>query len=108
MKKNEIYLKMLALALPHIRNIQTHDEFEKGRDMSCYFEAELVHNLTVTLLSPDFLEHDIWFLNHQAKYYFENCNGDISPNYNQNIKYIRDLFTMVPENLKPNLLWQGP
>lgn len=37
MKKNEIYIKMLALALPHIRNIQTHDEFEKGRDMSCYF-----------------------------------------------------------------------
>ncbi|WP_168428760.1 zinc ABC transporter substrate-binding protein [Erwinia amylovora] len=108
MKKNEIYVKMLALSLPYIRNIQSLDKKEKGRDMSCYFEAELVHNLTHTLLNPDFTEHDIWFLNHQAKYYYDKCNDDISPNYNQHLKYIRELFELVPDTLKVKLSWHGP
>lgn len=108
MKKNEIYLKMLALSLPYIRNVQSLDKKEKGRDMSCYFEAELVHNLTLTLLMSEFAEHDIWFLNHQAKYYFEKCNDDISPNYNQHLDYIRSLFKIVPDELKSKLIWAGP
>lgn len=108
MKKNEIYVKMLALSLPYIRNVQSLDKKEKGRDMSCYFEAELVHNLTLTLLISEFTEHDIWFLNHQAKYYVEQCNDDISPNYNQHIDYIRRLFKIVPDELKSKLIWVGP
>ncbi len=108
MKKNEIYIKMLALTLPYIRNIQSHGELEKGRDMSCYFEAELVHNLTLTLLIPEFTEHDIWFLNNQAKYYFEKCSIDISPNYPQQIDFIKNLFKIIPDELKPKLIWVGP
>lgn len=108
MKKNEIYVKMLSLSLPYIRNIQLLDKREKGRDTSCYFEAELVHNLTHTLLIPDFVEHDLWFLNNQAKYYFEKCSEDVSPNYNQHLEYIKLLFKMVPDGLKVKLLWQGP
>ncbi|MHA7844767.1 zinc ABC transporter substrate-binding protein [Serratia sp. D1N4] len=108
MKKNEIYVKMLSLSLPYIRNVQSLDKREKGRDTSCYFEAELLHNITHTLLIPDFMEHDIWFLNNQAKYYFEKCNDDISPNYNQHIDYIKMLFKMVPDNLRSKLLWKGP
>lgn len=46
---------MLALSLPYIRNIQTWDEKTKGKDRSCYFEVELIHNLTVTLLESEFL-----------------------------------------------------
>lgn len=108
MKKNEIYVEMLSLSLPYIRNIQLLDKREKGRDTSCYFEAELVHNLTHTLLIPDFVEHDLWFLNNQAKYYFEKCSKDISPNYNQHLEYIKLLFKMVPDSLRVKLLWQGP
>lgn len=49
--KNEIYVKMLLLAIPYIRNVQSH----KGRaDRSCYYEAELVHNLAYTILTPAF------------------------------------------------------
>lgn len=108
MKKNEIYINMLSLSLPYIRNVQTWSEREKGRNVSCYFEADLVHNLTHTLLIPEFTDHDIWFLNYQAKSYFENCNDEISPNYSQQIEYIKRLFAMVPETLKPQLLWVGP
>jgi hypothetical protein len=108
MKKNEIYIRMLSLTLPYIRNIQMMDPKEKGRDLSCYFEAELVHNLTHTLLTPEFSEHDLWFLNNQARDYSENCSDDISPNYIQHIEYIKELFKIVPENLRPKLVWRGP
>ncbi len=108
MSKNEIYVGMLAVALPYIRNIQSLDGKDKGNDVSCYFEAELIHNLTHTLLIAQFTEHDIWFLNHQSKYYYDNCNEDISPNYNKHIEYIRELFKLVPEELKNKLEWTGP
>ncbi|SCZ64962.1 MULTISPECIES: zinc ABC transporter substrate-binding protein [Photorhabdus] len=108
MKKNEVYIKMLALSLPYIRNIQTHSKKLKGRDLSCYFEAELIHNLHHSILDENFQEHDIYFLNHQAKYYYENCNDIISPNYNQHLFYIKELFDMIPENLKEKLIWSGP
>ncbi len=39
MNKNDIYIKMLVLALTYIRNIQTHSKKVKGEDVSCYFEA---------------------------------------------------------------------
>lgn len=108
MNKNDIYVKMLSLSLPYIRSIQSLDKEEKGRDMSCYYEAELVHNLMYSLLVAEFTEHDLWFLNNQAKYYFEECSEEISPNYNQQISYIRELFAMVPDSLSSKLFWTGP
>ncbi|WP_343464429.1 zinc ABC transporter substrate-binding protein [Pantoea sp.] len=108
MYKNEVYVKMLGLALPYIRNLQRLEKKEKKLNLSCYLEAELVHNLTVTILDEKFTEHDIWFLNNQAKYYLEKCSEDISPNYNQHLKYIKELFSIVPDDLKPKLTWIGP
>lgn len=108
MKKNLIYLRMLSLSLPYIRNIQTLDEEAKGKDKSCFFEAELVHNLTVTLLDSEFSGHDIWFLNYQAKSYLQNCSDEISPNYHEHLRCIRSLFELVPDALRKNLLWPGP
>lgn len=108
MYKNEIYVKMLGLALPYIRNIQRLEKKEKILNLSCYLEAELVHNLTVTILEKRFTEHDVWFLNNQAKYYVEKCNEDISPNYNQHLTYIKELFNIVPDDLKSKLTWVGP
>lgn len=108
MKKNEIYVKMLSISLSYIRNVQSLGEKDKSQDVSCFFEAELVHNLMYSLLTVDFIEHDLWFLNNQAKYYFEKCSEDISPNYNQHVEYIKLLFKMVPERLQSKLQWPGP
>ncbi|HIH4319259.1 TPA: zinc ABC transporter substrate-binding protein [Morganella morganii] len=99
---------MLSLALPYIRNVQSLSAEEKGSDTSCYFEAELVHNLMHTLLTADFSEHDLWFLNNQAKFYFEKCSEDISPNYSQQIECIKYLFGIVPTDLRVKLLWNDP
>jgi len=108
MGKSHLYVKMLSLSLAYIRNIQSQSEEIKGKDVSCCLEAELVHNLTTSLLSPDFSEHDIWFLNHQAKYYYERCDGDLSPNYYEHLKCIKALFELVPDALKVGLSWHGP
>lgn len=108
MSKNEIYVEMLGWALPYIRNVQSQNALRKANDKSCYYEAELIHDLAITILEPSFKEHDIWFLNHQAKYYFENCSEDISPNYNGHIMRIKKLFQLVPENFKDKLIWNGP
>src|SRR5699024_2717711 len=103
MKKNEIYIEMLKWALPYIRNVQSQNVFRKANDKSCYYEAELVHNLAPTILESNFSDHDIWFLNYQAKYYIENCSEDISPNYNGHIERIKKLFELVPPELKEKL-----
>lgn len=96
---------MLILAIPYIRNVQSH----KGRtDRSCYYEAELVHNLTYTILTPDFEDHDIYFLNNQARYYIENCSNEISLNYNEHKRLITALIKAVPCDLKDKLIWAGP
>lgn len=108
MKKNDIYIEMLKLALPYIRNIQAQDSSIKSSDRACYFESDLVHNLVLTILDPNFDDHDIWFLNYQAKYYFNHCNADISINYGKQIDYIKELFKLVPDNLRSKLLWDGP
>lgn len=108
MDKNSIYIEMFALSLPYIRNIQSLDKQDRCADRSCYFEAELIHNLPYALLSKKFTRHDIWFLNCQARCYYDECNAEISPNYNKQIEYIKDLFKLVPNKLKSKLEWTGP
>lgn len=105
LKKNEIYIKMLLLSIPYIRNRQM---FKKTPDVSCYLEAELVHNLAYTLLTPDFEDHDIYFLNNQARYYIENCSDDISIAYSGQKELIASLFERVPEEMRSKLMWEGP
>jgi hypothetical protein len=105
LKKNEIYIKMLLLSIPYIRNMQQH---KKLSDLSCYYEAELVHNLVYTILTPDFEDHDIYFLNNQARYYIENCSDDISIVYSGQKELISSLFEMVPQEMKSKLQWEGP
>ncbi len=108
MNKLEVYIKMFELVLPYVRSIQSQSSRVKSRDVSCYLETELIHSLPKSFMDTSITEHDIWFLNYQAKYYFEKCNDDISPNYNQHVDYIRMLFKMVSEKLKSKLMWAGP
>ncbi|MBK5074157.1 zinc ABC transporter substrate-binding protein [Budviciaceae bacterium CWB-B4] len=108
MTKSEIYLKMIGLSLQYIRYKQNLDSGQKGSDISCYYEADLVHNLVYTVMNEEFGEHDVHFLNYQARNYFEECSEEISLNYNQHIEYITELFRLVPEELSYKLIWSGP
>jgi len=92
--------------LPHIRNVQSHGFWVKGKDKSCYYEAELIHNLPVSMFESEFVEHDIHFLNYQARWYLEKCSDTISPLYRRNEKLIRELMSAVPKEFKPHLQWE--
>ncbi len=71
-------------------------------------EPELIHNLSESLLEPNFVEHDIWFLNHQARVYHDQSSPSRSPNYRRQLDLIGELFTMVSEPLRTRLSWGGP
>lgn len=108
MKKIEIYSEMLWWSLSHIRNVQTHSFIRKGRNKSCGFEAELLHNVVGTLPTEEMTDNDIYFLNVQAKYYLDNASERICDNYNVHKENIKRLFEIVPEHLKDQLKWDGP
>lgn len=99
---------MLFWAVPHIRNVQTNSMLTKAFDKSCYEEAELVHNLHVSILEPEFIDHDIWFLNHQARSYMNRAEASKSPCFNAQRELIKELFSLVPDSMQSSLEWNGP
>ncbi|MCS3432455.1 hypothetical protein [Klebsiella sp. BIGb0407] len=108
MTKNEIYLDILSSSLPYLRNIATHSLFRRIRDRSVYYETQLIHSFYRLLAHDDIDDGDIHFLNYHCKDYFYNSNKNISILYDSNIKNISKLFSIVPENLRSQLIWNGP
>ena len=105
--KQEVYQNMLHLALPHLRNLSSGSWWHKIRDRSAYYEAELVHNLPISMFEPVFVSHDVWFLNVQARQYFEKCSQEFSPLYNRQVENIRALFELLPDEMRAELKWGG-
>lgn len=99
-RKQEIYRELLGLSLPLIRNYQTLNFWAKAFNKTCYYESELVHNLYVSILDEGFTDHDIYFLNQQAKWYLDNCSSNVSPNYEKIKDLIEELENLVPESLR--------
>jgi len=106
--KQEVYRDMLHWALPHLRNLSCGTWWQKTRDKSAYFDSELVHNLPVSLYEQGFVDHDIWFLNIQGRWYHDECNSRISPIYDRQIENLRMLFELVPPEMRSKLEWTGP
>ncbi len=107
-KKQKIYQDILRRTSPHLRNVATLSWWRRLHDRSTYFETELIHNLWPSMFEPDFVEHDIWFLNAQAKVYCEKCSEHLSPLYADNVKRIKELFALVPDRFRDKLKWSGP
>lgn len=107
-RKQAIYRELLHVTLPYLRNISTWSWWHRLRDHSAYYEAELIHNLPVSILEPEFVDHDIWFLNEQARVYCRDCNETLSFLYPHHVELIRELFSLVPEALRCKLRWRGP
>ena len=91
-----------------MRNVSTLSWWRRLRDRSVYHDAELIHNIWPSLFEPEMVDHDIWFLNAQARVYTQECNAHISPLYLENVARIKELFALVPEQLKVKLKWNGP
>jgi hypothetical protein len=100
--KQQIYQDLIQWILPHIRNVQLGGFWLKGRDRSCYFEAELIHNLSLSMFEEEFVDHDFWFLNYQASDYLHSCNSKISPLYDRNKRLIQELIDIIPPEQRKN------
>ena len=62
--------------------------------------------ISITILDEEFREHDLHILNHQAKWYYENAPQDYM--YKIIIPIIKELFDIVPLDLKYKLIWSKP
>jgi hypothetical protein len=60
------------------------------------------------MYEPEFVEHDVWFLNVQARAYCQQCSEQVSPLYREQVARLRELFSLVPPGLRPKLQWSGP
>ncbi|KMJ45889.1 hypothetical protein AB204_06770 [Xenorhabdus khoisanae] len=108
MRKIDIYSNMLWRSLSYIRNIQTQTFIGKAFNKSCYYEAELLHNVVMSITEEEMTSNDIYFLNTQARFYLENADKRKCTNYFSHENDIKKLFSIVPEHLKEKLEWHGP
>jgi hypothetical protein len=99
---------MLTTVLPWVRNVQTWRWWTRLRERSVRWDSELVHNLPTSILEPDFTDHDLWFLNWQARAYYRGCSSDVSPNYDAKVAAVRRLSALVPDELRDRPEWRGP
>ena len=107
-RKQELYIRILERLLPFVRNIQTHSAWRRFSYGSFYPEMELVHNMHRILVESDFTQHDIHWLNSQAQIFFKNGNNPVHGFYESIIDDIAELFTLVPESMRDQLIWNGP
>lgn len=94
MNKNEIYIDILQVTLPHLRMVANLSWFYKLRDRSAIYETELIYGFYYLLSHDDFEISDIRFLNDHCRYYCVNCNENISMLYNDHLKSFADLFLL--------------
>ncbi len=105
-KKQKLYTELLRLSAPATRNVLTRS-FVFGRArLEAYELNQLTHDLYISILDEEFIDHDFWILNVHAKSYFERAKNTNS--YDIINRVIRDLFLEVPDSLKHKLEWNGP
>jgi hypothetical protein len=107
-RKQEIYREFLQCGLPLLRGMRYFRWWQTSRRQALYVEAEFLHNLYITILEPEFVDHDIWFLNCQAKWFLTHADPRHVAYYYHHQDLIRELFTLVPERLQGKLEWAGP
>jgi hypothetical protein len=107
-RKQEIYREFLQFGLPCLRGVRYFRWWQTGRRRALYVEVEFLHKLYVSILEPEFVDHDIWFLNHLARWFLTHADPRHAACYCHHQRLIRELFTLVPERLRDKLKWAGP
>lgn len=104
-RKQAIYTRILDLALPYARSVQTWPWWRRLRT-DLYPELELVHNIGPLLREPQFTLHDVYWINTQARNYDTQraARDGISPTV---LSEIAMLIALVPTDLRPALTWHG-
>lgn len=118
-RKQEIYSEMLRYSLAFVSNhtlalLQYKGLFSKPikNELNTVFEiAELVHNMPVSVLVAEFTDHDFWLMNFQVRTFCEKFNVSNADQEHINtvlLALIRELFQVIPSDLRHKLVWDGP
>ena len=107
-RKQIVYQEILKRGLPYLRKVFSLESGDVELREALGAELEFIHNIPVSILDAEFVEHDLWFLNHQAKTFFSNPLGKFSPNHKIYAALITTLFEEVPSELRHRLSWSGP
>lgn len=105
-RKQLIYREFLRRGLSWLRSVKGLRLWNRKQRFALYVETEFLHNLYVSILEPDFIDHDIWFLNKQARWYIDNADPNCCPNLTANRESIREMFQLgfVPKGLNEFVL----
>ena len=109
-RKQEIYRDLLMWSTIYLRSVQSLPlwPWHRRKRRALYEQSELIHNLYVSILTPEFLDHDIHFLNHQARLYLQNADPQYESVVEPHRELIRELFGLVPQDMRHKLKWGGP
>jgi hypothetical protein len=115
--KQALYVEMLSFATPFVRNGLSNLRatrplrigFVTRKDVDPYYEvAELIHSVPKLIQNPEFDEADLWFMNHDAKRFYENADVAGNMPYEKLTEIILSLFCLLPSDLRYRLEWSGP
>lgn len=96
-RKQEIYRELLADSISYCRNLASGSPVSKAFDKSSFVELQFVHSIPESILQPDFVDHDLWFLNHQARVFIFNADESRTPNYSKYRRRIIELLGLLDE-----------
>jgi hypothetical protein len=99
--KQLIYLEIINLVLPFARNAQTWGLWSRLNKGNVYLELELIHNIPPLIRAQNFEVYDVYWVNIQAKNYF-NQSAE-RPSYNKIVELITNLADICPEGLAGEL-----
>ncbi|ARI08830.1 hypothetical protein GNE01_02530 [Klebsiella sp. JL973] len=108
MEKKDVYLEIYQSSIQQINRVATKSGLLKCLDKSIYYEAQLIHKFSFLLKNEYFNDMDIDFLNWGAKNYYEMCDVKKSVLYNEQLQRLSMLFSLVPEEMRHKLEWDGP
>ena len=105
-RKQEIYVHIMEMVLPELRNLQTHSESQRAGYGAFYSELELVHNLARCLVVPEFGEADAYWLRAQGLAYVKNGRQDMAF-YSHVCALLAEVAAIMPEELKRKVKLEG-
>lgn len=109
-EKQVIYLRILELILPHIRNVEAsrlHGSISPA-NAGVLLEAELIHNLPIHCRWPEMRREDVFWLNSEAREFVERGRQAGVATYDHVYAAIAQLFDLVPPDLQASLEWPAP
>lgn len=104
--KQQLYVELLRIILPFLRNRETWRPWNRIRLRSAYAETELIHNLPRCLEKSEFGREDFWWLSNQARVYLKPGVNNIFAHPVASI--VKHIFQIVPPEQCEKLDWPGP